>query len=186
MSCSEWMNGFYYIRNKTEYNKVIKKVVAGYNEDIAEINEAIKEYKKKVKRRDRIEWGKFSYDTDNNWRLKDFIEARWLRRGGIEKANTKTIDILNVEFDRKSQKINIDVFEGNWVVERWWRVPGVNALFRALNQVKWSQRGDKDGGYLRYWSEYHQCEGNGEPSFQNYFGRKGDEMMTWVRSRPGK
>ena len=184
MSCAEWMNGVYYIRNKTEYNKVIKKAVAGYNEEIAKINDAIKDYKKRFKARDRIQFEYFNYYTGGNWRIRDFIEDRWLRRGGIEKVNTKTINLSCVKFDKEKQTIDIDIDESNWGVEYWWGAVGIDHLFRALKQVKWAQRGEKDGGYLRYWNEYHQCEGNGEPDFIHFFGKTGDEMHKWLASRP--
>lgn len=185
MSCAEWIRGSYKVRNKTEYNKIIKKVVAGYNAEIAKINDAIKAYKAKTKKRDGINWEKFNYSTGYNWKVKDFIENGWLRRGGIAKANTKNIEVPGVTFDRDQQVIQIDVPENNWAVEYWHGVPGVYSLFRALKQAKWSQRGDKDGGYCTYWNEYHYCEGNGEPSHQDYFGRLGDDMFKWETSRPG-
>lgn len=187
MSCDEWMRGEYWIRNKTEYNKLIKAIVQQYNKDIVAINEAIKDYKASAKNRYKIDWRKFNeFYSIESWRLEDLIKENWKRRSGIPKATTKTLEVSCVTFNPETQTIKVEVPEDNWAVERWHNMPGVEGLFAALEQVKWSKRGDKDGGYLTYWNEYFTAEGNGEPDFplRYFFGRRGNAMRTWLNSRP--
>ena len=45
MSCNESLKGHYTIKNKTEFNKVIKAMVDGANERLDYINKAVKAFK---------------------------------------------------------------------------------------------------------------------------------------------
>ena len=199
MSCSEELKGSYTINNKTEFNKVIKAMVAAQQETIDTINKLVKEYKGKVpvRNRNKVDWnlveqccpkkwiGSYSYRRLvtvidlSDWCLQRLIETAIKQRGKLPKVTAHTLDVNDMRIDFERQSFSIDVYEENHAVEVFNSQKPITAFWKALQQVKWQQRGRKDGGYCTYNCEYQDNE-----NYQEFHGRIGNDMKDWVCARP--
>ncbi len=184
MSCNEELQGNYRINNKTEFNKVIKAMVAGANKQIERINTLVKAYKGATRERTAINWtlveryAPSSFDL-HDWSLRDQITTAIRQRAKLPKVTKDTLRLSNMRIDYQNQSFSIDVHYDNHTVDTFNSQPAVRAFWSALNNVKWSQRGKKDGGYCTY-----NCEYQDEPNYQSYHGRVGKDMSDWVDKRP--
>ena len=197
MSCSEELKGHYKINNKTEFNKVIKAMVKGKQETIDIINELVKEYKSKTRDRSCVDWklvkdvcpakwsGRGEYariitkiDLDD-WDIRNQIKWAIKQRGKLKKAKKTDLHFDEMTIDFENQSFRIDVSEENHAVRCFNAQAEIRAFWKALQDVKWQQRGNKDGGYCTY-----NCEYQDSPNHQDYYGRIGDDMFAWYIARP--
>jgi hypothetical protein len=196
MSCNEELQGYYRINKQAEFNKVIKAMVDAANKHIDAMNNVLKAYKKTTRNRTSMDWNKFeslipqvrvgsgwSYRTapafSLDWQARRMIEHGLSKRGNIAKITKQTLRVDSMSINLASQSFEIDVYYDNHTVERFNEQPAVQAFWKALRQVKWQQRGAKDGGYCTYNCEYQDSE-----NYQDYFGRVGKDMRAWVLKRP--
>lgn len=204
MSCNESLKGHYTIKNKTEFNKVIKAMVDGANERLDYINKAVKAFKQsKVHKgwkgprftsswwlqfdqhiptvRRNNGWRSYSapaFDTEC-WGTRRLIEHAVDQRGKLPKINKWGLNVEDMTINIERQTFSIDVGYENHAVDYWASQAEVQAFFTALESVKWRQRGDKDGGYCQY-----ECEYNDSPNYRDFYGRRGKDMQDWVLARP--
>ncbi len=197
MSCSEELKGSYTINNKTEFNKVIKAMIKGKQETIDTINELVKEYKSKTRDRSCVDWslvekvcpkrwsGSGYYAQRNpkldlhDWDTRNLIEYAIKQRGKLPKVTKHTLNVNDMRIDFDRQSFSIDVYEENHAVQVFNSQGAVMGFWKALQQVKWQQRGRKDGGYCTYNCEYQDNE-----NYQEFHGRIGNDMNDWVCARP--
>jgi hypothetical protein len=184
MSVNEELQGNYRINNKTEFNKVIKAMVAAANKQIDRVNTLVKAYKSATRDRTSINWNLVeryapsSFDL-HDWSLRDKIETAIRQRAKLPKVTKNTLRVSNMRIDYQKQTFSIDVPYDNHTVDTFNSQPAVQAFWTALGHVKWQQRGKKDGGYCQY-----NCEYQDEPNYQSYHGRVGKDMSDWVDKRP--
>lgn len=200
MSCNEELHGSYTINKKAEFNKVVTAMVEAANKHIDAVNNVLKAYKKATRNRQTMDWNKFeslipqvrvgsgwSYRTAPafalTWETRSMIEQGLTSRGNIAKVTKATINqaVSEMRINIAAQSFEISVYEENHAVDRFNEQPAVRAFWSALRQVKWQQRGSKDGGYCTYNCEYNEDR---EPMYQDYFGRVGQDMRDWLRKRP--
>ena len=197
MSCNEELQGSYRINKSVEFNKVIKAMVAEQQKNIDVVNQLVKEYKSKTRNRSRVDWdlvekvcpqrwngtGYYSRLVTcvdlTDWVIRDLIETAIKQRGKLPKVTKHTLDVNDMVINFERQSFEINVWNENHNVERWNSQAAVQGFWKALKSVKWSKRGNKDGGYCTY-----NCEYQDSPNHQDYYGRIGDDMFAWYTARP--
>ena len=197
MSCNEELQGNYRINKKAEFNKVIKSMVDAANTEIDTINTLVKAYKGKTRNRQTVDWTlveqccpkkwvgsgwhsrKVTALDLHDWDTRRLIERGIQQRGKLAKVTKNTLRVDQMTIDIDHQSFSIDVWNENHAVDRFNEQPAVQAFWNALRNVKWQQRGNKDGGYCQY-----NCEYQDSANYQDYFGRVGKDMRDWVRQRP--
>ena len=196
MSCNEELQGNYRISKKTEFNKVIKAMVAAQQEQIDTINKLITAYKGKTRNRTKVDWtlveqccpkkwvgsGWHSRKVPaldlTDWRIRDLIRSGIGQRARLFKVSKHDLSVEGMSIDFTKQTFSIDVWNENHAVDRFNEQPQVEAFWEALENVKWLKRG-KDGGYCQY-----NCEYQDSPNYQSFYGRIGEDMNNWSSARP--
>ena len=197
MSCSEQLQGSYTINNKREFTKVVKAMIAAANERIDYINSTVKSYKRNTKNRSSVDWRLVdqcvltrwkgngynarivpTLDT-SDWDTRNLIEYAIKRVAKLAKITKNNLDVNDMTIDFEGQYFSINVGNENHAVEVFNSQGTVQAFWKALKEVKWQQRGGKDGGYCEY-----NCEYQDSPNQQDYFGKRGDDMFAWANARP--
>ena len=186
MSCNEELQGNYTINKKAEFNKVIKAMVDAANTTIDTINTLVKAYKGKTRNRHSVDWTLVEQCCPKKWvgsgwhsrkvtvlDLSDWDTRRQIttaikQRGKLAKITKQTLRVEHMSINFDNQSFSIDVWNENHAVDRFCEQPAVGAFWNALRNVKWQQRGAKDGGYCQYNCEYQE-----RANYQDYFGRRG-------------
>ena len=206
MSCYEWENGTIKIPSK-DWVGLKKSVRDAWNdlqersysvaiavwEDIkngASWKEAIR--KRKPKDSGRTRYGSHSMPAlpvEMEWRIKDSIyrgENRSVCKPRKKDFSTKTNRDTcfgrgdwSIQFDNKRKAVTWDVMENNRARDHARRDPVAQALFKALNSIRWT-RGS--GGKIVGNDEYNResiWEGGGGNYVCSRYGPKGERSVTW-------